>query len=70
MHHVKIRVIEKVKYRKQASIKYDAQKCKNVLWYNPVYFIAVFGTHEKPHGVQGLRNNYHMRLYMKLGHGT
>ena len=28
------------------------------------------GTHAKPHGVQGLRKHYNMRLNPKLGHGT
>ena len=28
------------------------------------------GPHVKPHGVQGLRKNYHINLDPKLGHGN
>ena len=27
-------------------------------------------THNKPHGVRGLSNHYHMRFEPKIGHGT
>ena len=27
-------------------------------------------THNKPHGVRGLSNHYHMRFDPKIGHGT
>ena len=28
------------------------------------------GTHNKPHGVHGLVNNYHIHFDLKIGHGT
>ena len=33
------------------------------------YTLTFCGPHTKPHGVSGLRNNYHLRLYPKLAQG-
>ena len=47
-----------------------SQICENILQYNSISCIAIFGPHIKPHGVCVLSKHYCMFLDTKLIHST
>ena len=76
-------VIDQAKYRKRAGKRkrtdrdyyvqdnaHVAHKCvKMYCDTNQFPELPFCGPHPKPHGAKGLSKHYHLRFYLKLGHG-